>query len=344
METKNIKLNNNEIRLILSKHYNINPIKIAQINRGTSDIFKIETQDKKYILKEFIEGRKKELILKEINIINILKKNNIKVPVYVKTIDNKYYTQKRNRIIVVQEFLEGYTIDNNKGDYYKTIESARILGKIVKALKNYKGLNEENIIEKSFSKSSLQKGIIKMEKLQQELKENNPYKSKCYKDLEDKIKIAKEIEKNFDFNIINKISILNSHGDYCSQQLIYNDNEKTAVIDFERAKKLPIVWEIIRSYSYIDKNVKNGEININTLVDYFKEFEKYIELNKYDLKYAPHIYIIQLTSSVFGYKEYNNNFEKEDLLKFGFFRTNLCKYIYQNIEEISLKLEKLKNE
>ena len=49
---------------------------------------------------------------------------------------------------------------------------------------------------------------------------------------------------NFDFEIIKKMTIMNSHGDYSVQQLIYNDNSKTTVIDFETAKKLPIIWEV----------------------------------------------------------------------------------------------------
>ena len=47
---------------------------------------------------------------------------------------------------------------------------------------------------------------------------------------------------------------MNTHGDYSIQQLIYN-KERIAVLDFETAKKMPIVWEIMRSYSYIDKKL-----------------------------------------------------------------------------------------
>ena len=134
---------------------------------------------------------------------------------------------------------------------------------------------------------------------------------------------------------------MNSHGDYSVQQLIYNDdNGKTTVIDFETAKKLPIIWEVMRSYSYIDEEVKNGKINIDTLVEYVKEFTKYIQLNEYDLKYAPQIYLIQIVSSPFGYKQYNDDYEKTGLLEFALFRTNLCRYLYNNSKEISTRLQK----
>ena len=48
--------------------------------------------------------------------------------------------------------------------------------------------------------------------------------------------IDKNLLNNFDFEIIKKMTIMNSHGDYSVQQLIYNDNSKTTVIDFETAK------------------------------------------------------------------------------------------------------------
>ena len=108
------------------------------------------------------------------------------------------------------------------------------------------------------------------------------------------------------------MSIMNSHGDYSVQQLIYNNEKETSVIDFESAKRLPIMWEIIRSYTYIDKDVKNGEMNIDTFVEYVNEVSKYVELNEYDLKYLPYVYLIQLARSTFGYSEYFKNIENKD--------------------------------
>ena len=36
---------------------------------------------------------------------------------YIETIDNNYYIENEDRIIIVQEFIDGYTIENNTGDY-----------------------------------------------------------------------------------------------------------------------------------------------------------------------------------------------------------------------------------
>lgn len=340
MGIQSSNLNENTIKKLLKENYKIDVSKVNKIDRGTANIFEVESEDKKYILKEFSEGRSEESVIKETNIINFLKDRNIKVPVYIKSIQDNFYIKFENRIIILQEYVDGYTMENNTGDYNKVIESASILGKVTKELQDYIGLTEDGIIEKWFSKESLEKGITKMQDLKNKLNEDNPYRAVFENDLEDKINMSIELKENFQFDIINKMTIMNSHGDYSVQQLIYNDKGETTVIDFETAKKLPIIWEVMRSYSYIDKEAKNGELNIDTLVDYVKEFSKYVKLNEYDLKYAAQIYLIQIVSSPFGYKQYNDDYEKTGLLEFVLFRTNLCRYLYKHSDEISLRLQK----
>lgn len=330
-------LNENKIKCILEKEYDIIAIDISEINRGTSNIFKIKSDKGKYILKEFTTKRTKDTIIKEVKIINFLRKRKINVPKYVKTMDNKFYIANEGRIIIVQEFIDGYTVESNTGDYKEVIECANILGKLTKELMDFPELSEENIIE-YFSKNRIHAGIEKMKQLKKELKGDNKYKKQIEEDIDHKIKISKEIEENFDFDSIKKLTMLNSHGDFCTQQLIYNDKKEPTIIDFEKAKKLPIVWEIMRSYSYIDKEAQDGNINIDTLVDYFKVFTKYIKLNQYDLKYASYIYLLQLVSSIYGYKEYNDDYNQKELLEFAFFRTKLCNFLYEHLEQISSTL------
>lgn len=336
---KNVKkLSKEDIKNIIEDNYNIGVNNVIEVNRGTADIFKILSNNENYILKYFNEGRTKESIIKETNIINFLATKNIKVPTYIRTKREEFYITYNNRIIVLQKFIEGYTMENNTGDYNNVIESARILGKMTKALEGYSGLEEDGIFKKNFSKISLENGVVKMKDLQNNLNIDNPYKEEFYDDLKFKIDVAQELLEKFDFKIIDKMTIKNTHGDYSVQQLIYNDDGETTVIDFETTKKMPIVWEVMRSYSYVDKDAANGELNIKTLIEYFKEFSKYIKLNEFDLKYAAHLYLIQLIASTFGYKQFNDDYTKTTLLDFARFRTNLCKYLYKNLDNISKKL------
>ena len=336
----NIKIFNDEIKQVLKNAYRIEANSIEKINRGTADIFKVRSGNNMYILKRFSKGRSKESVIKETNIINYLKNRGLKVPEYIKTCNGDFYIIYKERVVVLQKFIDGYTMENNTGDYKKTIESATILGKMTKALEGYEGLNGDDIFKKNFSKEAIENRILKMKNLKANLNEDNPYKKQFDDDLEFKIKVAEELLKTFDFRIIDKMTIKNTHGDYSVQQLIYNDEKGTTVIDFETAKIMPIVWEIMRSYSYVDKEAIDGKFNIDTLVDYFKEFTKYVKLNNYDLKYAPHLYLIQLIGSVFGYQEFNEDYMKKTLLEFALFRTKLCKYLYNNLDKISDRLIK----
>lgn len=65
---------NGQIIKDLQQNYGIQIIGAEKINRGTANIFKVESNDKVYILKEFSEGRTEESVIKETNIINFLKK------------------------------------------------------------------------------------------------------------------------------------------------------------------------------------------------------------------------------------------------------------------------------
>lgn len=279
MEIQKTNLNEEKIKNILEKEYNIKVLKIDIIDRGTSNVFKIEIEQNKYILKEFISIRKKETIIKEINIINFLRERNINVPKYVKTKSGYYYMGNEGRIIIVQEFIEGYTIDNNTGDHNQVMKCANILGKLTKELMDYPELSEEDVIDKNFSKNRVHQGIEKMQHIRDTIKEDNKYKEEIEKDLNYRIRILEKIEKEFDFRIVKKL-----------------------------------------------------------LVDYFKEFTKYISLNEYDLKYVFYLYLLQLASSTYGYKEYNDDYSQKELLDFAFFRTDLCKKIYENLETIGSKL------
>ena len=327
-------LNEKIIKKIVFENYNIEVSDVNHINRGSANIYNL---DNKYILKEFSSDREVSSIEKEYNIIKHLDKKGLRVPAYMETKEGKCYIVYEERIIILQVYLEGYTMENNKGDYDKTIESATILGKLSLALEDY---SLESVYDEFASKEELEKGIEKLSDLISKIKEDNPYKEKIISDLNRRIEVSKEL-LDFNFDDLKKVTLKLCHGDYSVQQLIYNDEKETAIIDFETVRNMPIVWEIIRSYSYVDKECKDGVFNLNTFIDYVKEVMKYIKLTEYDLKYMPYIYIFQLVSSTFGYKQYNNDYSKTELLNFAFFRTNLCNYLYDNMDLISKELFKL---
>ena len=329
------------IKEILKHQYGIEKIiSVSSINEGSSNIYKVETTEGTYILKEYNSDRNLESIEKEISVVQHLKNKRLSVPNFMQRVAGDYISIFQGKIITLQDFIDGYTIENNTGDKKRVIQSARLLGRIVEALKDYKGLSENGCMEKMFSKSALQRATSVVRNEYEGIRIDNSYRELFIKDLGDKLKMCNFLLENFNFDVLNHLTILGTHGDYNVRQLIYgNSNEEdVTVIDFETARRMPITWEIMRSYSYIDKKVKNSKFDMENLVDYYREFNKQVELNEYDLKYAPYIYLLQLVGSAFGYREYNKDKTQEDLLRFGQFRTNLCRYLFVNANNIGEQL------
>lgn len=134
MLEKSVFINKKEIINFVKEKYRINVTNIKIIDRGSANIYSLNGDE--YILKEFQSKYTKGEIEKEITIINHLKKDGIKVPSYIKTINDTYYSLYKNKVIIIQKFIEGYTLDRNEGNYEQTIECAKVYGMIVKSLEN----------------------------------------------------------------------------------------------------------------------------------------------------------------------------------------------------------------
>lgn len=126
------------IRKVLSKVYDITDIEqISKIDRGSANLYEIRTKSNHYIFKEFQSKYSIEEIKKEIDVVNHLNKKLVSVPIYVMTKDGNYSFMYKGKIVILQEFIDGYTIEQNSGNYEQTIESSRNLALIIKALEDF---------------------------------------------------------------------------------------------------------------------------------------------------------------------------------------------------------------
>ncbi len=315
--------------------YNIDVYQIEKLNRGSANLYSLN--DNKYVLKEFQTKYTKEEIDKEIIIINHLKDDNIPVPEYIRTLNEDYSFMYEQRVVTMQKYIDGYTMESNAGTPDQVLESAEYLGKIIKSLETLNIELPSNDVSSWYSNETINESIEKQEKLLDKITiESYP---KIYKDLTDKISMLKYVRDNLDFRDMDKLTVMNTHGDYSVLQFIYKEEKINAIIDFVSACKMPIVWEIIRSYSYIDPLAKEGKIDINNLVKYVEKVNEYVKLNKYDLKYMSYLYLVQLLASTFGYKQYIADNSKTSLLDFAYFRTKMCRFLFENAEKIAKTLE-----
>lgn len=331
---------NAEIQNELYKRYRIKVNNIEIVNKGTANIYKIISDKENFILKEFQSKYLQDDVLKEINAIEYLKENTkIPLPTYLKNNNNEFYFEHKGRIVVIQNFIDGKVFEKNEGNYEQLLESAHYLGEIIKGFEKYNIKDGVNITD-WYSKKEFDKANKKYDDILDKL-DDSEISNKIKIDIIFKKQLLNELSNNRKLKELNNITHKVSHGDYSSLQFIYdNKNKIKAIIDFIKVKRLPVVWEIARSYSYIDKEARNGNININNIVEYTKEISKITALNEYDFKYLPYVYLIQLARSTFGYSEYfkENVKDKEELLNFAFFRTNICRDLYKKADEISNKL------
>jgi len=319
--------------------YNICITKIEIESRGSANIFYVyDDKDKKYVFKEFESACNEENVMKEIKIINHLRSDGIKVPKYIPTINNDYYFKYKNRTVILMEFIDGYTKESNTGNKSQVIESAQILGKMLKSLESFEDMPEDNL-EKWIDNSKLKFGKEKFVEILKEIEyvpdDENINQIKL--DLNVRIDIINSLQQN-DYSEMKNLTMKNSHGDYSIMQFIYKNEKVEALLDFAKARKMPITWEIIRSFTYIDEDSKNGNLNLDNLIEYIRKVLEYVELNKYDLKYMPYFYLIQLVSSPFGYEQYLKDNTQKKLLEFAFWRCKMSKTLFYRLDEISTKL------
>lgn len=333
---------NKEICGEVFKNYNIDVQSIELITNGSANIYKLYSNDNKYILKEFQSKYGEDDVLREINAIQYLKeKSDIPVPTYVKCNSNNLYFKHKGRVVIMQNFIEGKTCKKNSGNFEKLIDSANYLAKIIKNFEGYEVKNSINVTD-WYCEGEIVKATKKYNWILEKLG-NTDIDLKIRDDILFKKRLLIELKQKLESSNIQNVTHKVSHGDYSCLQFIYNDKyEVKAILDFIKVKKLPIVWEIVRSYSYIDKEAENGQINIENLVQYTKEIIKTIQLNEDDLRYLPYVYLIQLARSTYGYEEYfKNKKNKEELLNFAFYRTNICRNFMENANKISNRLLKL---
>ncbi len=335
----------NEIRIEMNKRYGVDVKTVEKINKGTANIYKIVSHNQKLILKEFQSKYSKENVLKEINAIEYLRENSkVPLPIYLKNNNDEFYFMHKGKVVIVQKFIEGQVLEKNKGNYKQMLESARYLGLIVEGFKDYEIDDSINILN-WYSNDEFEKANKKYDEILSKL-DNSKISENIKSDIIFKKELLVKLREIVDVEEIKNITHKVSHGDYSSLQFIYDNEDKIkAVLDFIKVKRLPIVWEIARSYSYIDREAKTGNINVENLVEYTKQVAKFTELNEYDFKYLPYVYMIQLARSTFGYSEYFKDTEKkDDYLEFAFYRTNICRDLYEKADEISKKLLELKKE
>lgn len=325
------------IEEIMLSAYDIKVLKVKQFEVGvSSDTYLIETETDQYILKHPCKNGINHPEL-EVKLCEFLLANGIPVSEFVKNKNASYLTYIDGEIYHLQKYIEGINFGLNEAPQWLVSQSARMLGKIHKVMKDYPKLPEGMGVK--FFTSMTPQRVIKSYQNTMIIAKNNG-------DLEtiEDLRFRIELLEDFPYQTIDirELSCGNTHGDYFISQLIARDNKISGIIDWTTACVHPYVWEIFRSFVYAEPACKDGEIPIDKLIAYLKEYLKYHKLNKNDIEMLPIVFYYQIAVCDYYAQYYHSTADNREIfLQQARFSTKIMKWLSSNMSELIESLQSI---
>ena len=188
-------------------------------------------------------------------------------------------TDPKRGTVHLQEYYEGKTFGLNAAPDWLLPESARMLGRIHTALRDYRGLPVG--IGPSFFRE------MTPERAEASYRRSLRIAEECAQretaaELRSRISLLKRLPKyRFD---LSALTCANTHGDYYISQLICGGRSIRAVVDWTTACVHPVVWELIRSYMYASPRSAAGSIAMDEFGDYVAAYLENAPLKPEDIR------------------------------------------------------------
>lgn len=165
---------------------------------------------------------------------------------------------------------------------------------------------------------------------------NEIQKKKIQNDLAFLIEFTKEM--NFLSSYFDHATYIASHGDFLPSQLICNDDRILKIIDFANVHKVPVVLELMRFYWMGSSDCQTPKLfDIHIFTEYLLSYMKYNPLSKKDIKSMPYIYLYYMGRNRFAYRDYLQTGDRCSFYESSR-RVDVIRYLYQNADNISVKL------
>ena len=193
------------------------------------------------------------------------------------------------RLFTVQRRFPGITPAWNRASEALLLESAEMLGKIHRVLRNYPAL-PEGIGADFFANMTPQRAVESFRHSLAEAIRLGDEESAA--ELKWRIELAERFPA-WEFEM-NRLTLRNTHGDYFISQFLCEDGHLTAVIDWTTACMHPVIWEVMRSFVYGAPGCDEGRIDERLLDRYLAAYGRYGELNAYDLENRYRLYFYQI--------------------------------------------------
>lgn len=294
-----------QLRMRLYKLYGIEIDTMEPSENGAGGLtYFVTAADKKYVVKYPSDNEMNHPEV-EIAVCETLLKQGIPACRFIPNKQGKILSSdETGRRFTVQDFYEGTTYDYNEVPCNMQKESAHMLAKIHHAMKNMDGIPVGIGVDFfKYRKPEYMKGAYDAI-LQQAVTNRDVDIAQA---IRSNMRIIETMPK-YEFDI-HRFTCGNTHGDYMISQLIWKDEKINGVIDWTCACKHPYIWEIVRSYLFMAPEVKQGEINIEALIDYIKNYLKQGSLNAYDIENAGNLFYYFLAVCNF-YGQYYDSLSK----------------------------------
>ena len=328
----------------IKETWDVDSRKITELNEGSARCFAIESENDKYFLKLYQEKFDRSTLGNEIFTCDFLSKKGFAVSCFLESKNKTYIEIFQNNLCTLQKYIVGTTFPKFEVPQSLLFDSVKVLANLNVALSDLPIQLPLGFTQDWFAEWSADTAKEKYQHLLKNLNINDEYYNRIAEDFETKCRIIEVFNPSlFDFS---SLTVENTHGDYNTLQLIFDENKVKAVIDFASCARLPICWEIIRSYTLSSSECKCGSMDIDNFVSYVQEYMQIKKLSKSDLELMPYFYLFSLLRSSFGYRSYiekrSNGIlvNEKDLnaLQFAFWRTSMCKWLFDNADYLSLKL------
>lgn len=317
---------------LLKKYYSLDVTSITKSVVGAgSDTYFVTCESGKYVVK-FPAVSEINNPQAEPELCEFLLGKGIDVCRFIRNKDGRFLAvDEDGRLFHVQKFVDGILYDWNTAPDWLLKESAEMLGKIHVALTDYRGL-PTGIGADFFRYMTPENALRSYEKTIEVARKNGDVEIE--KDLLYRIGLMKRFpEYNFDMG---KLTCNATHGDYFISQFICGEDKINAVIDWTTACVHPVVWEIMRSYVYAAPECVNGEIDINKLSDYFRNYCKFASLNSYDLENAAKLFYYQIAVCDYYNQYYTSEADNREIyLRQAVFSTKLLKWFEKYIDGVT---------
>lgn len=332
-------LTETSIATLLREHYGIAVLSARRLPLGTANCYQVETDVGSLFLKEFQSNFKAEDLIREVQLSRFLSDSGIPTTRFLLTRTEAPYIRHRDRLICLEEYIEGEAYGYEVFPDMMMPELSRMLGRIHRVLRGYplphdmgkawleaySPVEAASRYEELISFAEERVGDPKRDAILAALQ--------FKKDLSLRCGVCKAYYEGVTYGA--------THGDYQGCQVICEGNRIKAVTNFSSARVLPLVWEVMRSF--VQSSVicrRDARIDVDGLCRYVKDYMSESPLTQRDLEAMPYIYLFQLARSSYGFPQYpcTNSEDREALLRFALWRTAICREVEAGAKNIATAL------